>query len=66
MCTHAYAFLFQLPSYIRIKMCCVHCAFVFKPLIFMKEIHELMVYLIHQCSFVNLSNLSSNVSIKKI
>jgi hypothetical protein len=66
MCAHAYAFLFQLPSYIRNKMCCVLIHLFFKPLVFKKEIHELMAYLIHQYSFVILSNLSSDVSIKKI
>jgi hypothetical protein len=62
MCGHVYAFLFQLPNYIRNKMCCVLSALVFKLLIFLKEIHELMAYLIHQCSFV--SNLNYDISMK--
>jgi len=46
MCAHAYAFLFQLPSYIRNKICYVLSTLVFKLLIFLKEIHELMAYII--------------------
>jgi hypothetical protein len=65
VCVHMLMpFYFIFPSYIKNKMCCVLSTLVFKPLIFLKKFHELMAYLMHQCNFVILSNLSFDVSIK--
>jgi hypothetical protein len=61
MLMHFY-FNFQVTIGIRCVVCFYTCFQTFDIYIFL--IHELMAYLIHQCSVVILSNLSSNVSIK--